>query len=464
MDTNTDILLNCLICLRPMLQSVIMADGCAVHRMCGKQYFAKITHSNKKGLRTNLPLQNENLLDNYYTNDLIKYFIESSNQLNNYVIDLTDDEMNDIKIFISSSPKIITLLFDRIHVVSMFYLTDIFTAIDEFDEITALSLLENLLKLPNASTIINIPNDHSYSLLILAAYKKMSRVCLRLLECKNIDINYVDNVGDTALICISDYGFFDVVKKLVCLGADVNHSNSIGNTAFLVACWGKDIMSEKTALFLYNYVQNINHQNNNGVTAISLALKYKKISIIDKLLDNPLIDPNYKCINCVNLSYWACDNDMEYIAYKLALMSNDLNEINNDGQSLLMRACINNMKKLCKFLIFNPTVKLNQIDNFGKTALHYACSNKLENIACRIVLMSKNINEIDVKGRTLLMHACINNMETLCKVLLNKPYSILSLNLKDKYGKTALAYALKNKNNAIIQQLRNKQQIIDESY
>lgn len=442
-NIDTNILSECPICLRPMLQFVIMADGCAIHRICGEEYITKTFQP--KGLRTNLPLQNNNLIDNNYANNLIKHLIETTESLNDYVIDLTDDEIYDLKKFITTSPKMMNLLSDRLHVLNKFYLTEITTAMNNSNEIKAVSLLESFLKLPNmnASTFINIPDEKSDTLLIRACRERMSRMCLRLLECENININHVNNVGNNALLYASGLAIFNVVKKLVHLGANPNFSNPIGITPFLFAC---SIFNEKSisnALFLYEYVNDINQQANNGFTALVCACYHKNISIVDKLLSNPTIKVNLKDNYGKTALYYACSNKLEDIACRLLLMDDNINETNNDNHIYFMIACKNNMKKLCKLLLSGPTINLNLKDNTNNTALHYACFYKLENIACRLVSIVNNINEINDAGYSPLMIACIAGMKKLCKLLLSIP--TIKLDLIDNNGKTALHYACSNK-------------------
>ena len=131
------------------------------------------------------------------------------------------------------------------------------------------------------------------------------------------------------------------------------------------------------------------------------------------------------------------------------LIAQNVNTCDNKGNSLLMLACLEGHKELCKMLLEKGAL-VNKFSNFGGTAL--ICASLEVNVdACKLLIESNaEINKQNDHGITALMCACSENQSKVCEYLLKNNAAI---NLKDKTGNDALHYAVKEKNYDVVKLL-----------
>ena len=88
-----------------------------------------------------------------------------------------------------------------------------------------------------------------------------------LLEAE-VDVNYIDADGATALKHAAGNGHYETVKILLEAGADINAQNNSGYTALMSAVlWGH----LKTVELLVEKGANLNLTNSRGLTALQIA-------------------------------------------------------------------------------------------------------------------------------------------------------------------------------------------------
>ncbi|AYV78895.1 MAG: hypothetical protein Edafosvirus45_4 [Edafosvirus sp.] len=117
----------------------------------------------------------------------------------------------------------------------------------------------------------------------------------------------------------------------------------------------------------------------------------------------------------------------------------DINLQDDNGNTALVHACINNNDKFIKLLLNNKLcdVNIRTIDN--STAIMY-CNNKdrlellLEHKLC-------DINLQDDSGNTALMKACFNGNTNIVKTLLQYKKYECNTNIQNHYGRTAIMIA-----------------------
>ncbi len=156
--------------------------------------------------------------------------------------------------------------------------------------------------------------------LINAIKDKNERLALELLEREDINVNYVDKYGQTALIWACINGIESVAFKLLEKeGININQVNDRGETALMYACWNK---MEIFALKLLEREDiDINHVNKYGNTALMCACSYKMETVALKLLEREDININQVNINGVSALFFANKNGMEQVV-------NRINELN----------------------------------------------------------------------------------------------------------------------------------------
>ena len=87
----------------------------------------------------------------------------------------------------------------------------------------------------------------------------------RLLKQKNIDINFGDKDGETALMIASKNGHTEGVKELLRAGAEVDKTTSCGETALFRACASGN---NEIVIDLIEHGADVNHTNSMGQTPL----------------------------------------------------------------------------------------------------------------------------------------------------------------------------------------------------
>ena len=125
--------------------------------------------------------------------------------------------------------------------------------------------------------IINSPNEHGFSPLILACYSGNESVALYLVDKANVD--YVSNEG-TALMAAVVKGNLKLVNLLLDKKANPNLTNKQGTTALIYAIQFKN--AEMVALLLKHSASKV-QLDNEGKTAFEYAVFSGNETIINLL-------------------------------------------------------------------------------------------------------------------------------------------------------------------------------------
>lgn len=99
---------------------------------------------------------------------------------------------------------------------------------------------------------------------------------------KGVDVNAVDNYGNTALILnTQNQCYKNVVKELIRAGADVNIADNNGNTALYHALkYG----NQEVARFLIKKGADYNHTNNKGETPMQIAVEKGYDTVLELMM------------------------------------------------------------------------------------------------------------------------------------------------------------------------------------
>lgn len=97
------------------------------------------------------------------------------------------------------------------------------------------------------------------------------------------DVNYKDKNGRYPLLVCVEYGFLDLVRFLISRNANIYVVDSRGNTALILSinCRAKEL----TQCILEQTNSNINHQNDDGYTALMRAVEVRDIEAVQVLLE-----------------------------------------------------------------------------------------------------------------------------------------------------------------------------------
>jgi ankyrin repeat protein len=173
-----------------------------------------------------------------------------------------------------------------------------------------------------------------------------------LLKKPGINVNALDDMGWSALVCASVNNHPEVVKALLAVpGIDFNDTSS-GISAFIWAAWTGHTKIVKILLdFKPQDGQpgiDINSRDNNGTSALMGAVRIRTFP--------------------------------SHVLAMLAVPGIDVNAKNNDGNSALMLAAESARSENVKALLAFPGIDVNATNNDGDTALDIATRNGTEEI------------------------------------------------------------------------------------
>ena len=329
------------------------------------------------------------------------------------------------------------------------------------------------------------------TILLLTFIKCEDKIKILLENDINIDTNHKDKLGKTALMYAAEFGYDEIVKILLRFGADINCKDNVGKTALMYAYefghyniviiflgYGVDVNCidnyKNTALsyalnthdnivkILIKHNANVNHNCINQLSILELAVK-GRCDIYRLLIkcgaNTNYVDSDGTSILHMCVGFFAQNSDLYYEKLEILLEHiADINQKNKLGQTALMVAIIyKNSKSVRLLLKYNANVNIN--DNYGYMALCYATDKFID------ILLENNatINNENKDGQTMLISVCQHNISDTYKIrkLLQNGANV---DHKDKFGKTAIDYAIEHKNKFIVDLLSSKKYVIDDNF
>ncbi len=272
-----------------------------------------------------------------------------------------------------------------------------------------------LNKIPITSVLIFIIRSNSFINL------------LNLLFNKNVDLNFQDELGYTALSWASYLGNVNMVKLLIDAGADLNIKDNDGYTALMISLQNEcnDIIK-----LLIDAGANLDIKDNNDCTVLMQALKNEQINMVQLFID----------------------------------AGADLNIKNKNGDTILISSILyNNIHVTEMILNSEQYCDVNSMNATGDTALTFAIKkhgrfsvinyllgyNYKEFIKLLLSNRYLNINAQDYEGNTALMLAIKLGKIDIVRLLLSDSYNLssmsdININIKNNNGDTLLSLVRQN--------------------
>jgi Ankyrin repeat. len=168
------------------------------------------------------------------------------------------------------------------------------------------------------------------------------------------------------------YGSPIQVEDLINSGYKANTTYNNGLTPLMLAA-RKNNNPDVFNILCKNYA-NLNQQANNGFTALSFAIYDKRdLKIIKRLVDlgSDIDSPNFNISHSPVFIAIRYNKNIETIKYLISKINN-INTIDNNGNSLLITSIIDNPDiNIIKYLVNNGcNIKIK--NKFNKTAYDYA--------------------------------------------------------------------------------------------
>ena len=247
--------------------------------------------------------------------------------------------------------------------------------------------------------------------------------------------------------------------------ADVNLLNKVGRSALIIASNSLQRKPEQIRMLL-NYGAQINLQDKLGQSALILASKCGNINVVQLLLNAgatvDLQDSEGKnALNWVMANYSGV-RSIEFVFYKVAELllrdKTDVNLVDNEGVSALMRACENGSFRIVKLLLSNKA-NVNLQDKSQNSALTYLCRREVSSqvtiqvheIAKLMLTFGADVNLLNETGKSALMIAIEKESIAISELLIQRA----QLDLQDNSGQSALMIASNNGNVTATERLLN---------
>lgn len=216
-----------------------------------------------------------------------------------------------------------------------------------------------------------------------------------LLE-NGIDVNKENIVRKSPLLIALENNYIvkpETIQLLLEHGADVNGADDKGITPlFYVSAFNKNL--ELLRLFLEYGTPDFNQLNKEGENLLNGFLKYSQASETDKEMLTVLLD-NGASLSATSKHYdkeksgidWVIEKPSELLKFLLEKDCIDVNEIDNDGQTILIKVCKINpnhdesvakdLYRKVKYLLKSGADSLIE-DRFDKKAIDYAMEDNMK--------------------------------------------------------------------------------------
>jgi len=208
---------------------------------------------------------------------------------------------------------------------------------------------------------INVRETNGDTPLIIACQTGSAEIALYLLE-HGAETNYICECSNTALyvatFSYNRHNNINLMRSLLDHGANLNLLCQYRLSPLMVAA--KDALEEITELFL-EYGADLNIQDSDGNTALSMACIRNNQIIVDVLLKNDKVNLNLSTIDQFTPLMISCNNRFLQIASKLIEVGADITLKNNYHQTAFHLACYRNFMEIYD-LFLNHTNKIDLLD------------------------------------------------------------------------------------------------------
>ena len=244
---------------------------------------------------------------------------------------------------------------------------------------------------------VNVHDSDRNTPLHIAASKGHLEIARMLLEHK-ADVNALNKKGSTPLRRTFECRRGDIVRLLLNHGADAKVHDNSGNTLLHLAADDGDL--ELARILLEHITEVVNSQNDDGYTALLLALEWQKIDVAHLLLDhNADVHMHNKRGNTPLHIAAHYGNRQKYLDICRMLLERkvEVNCQNDQGSTPLLLASQFGTPDLVQLLL-DHHADVDVRDVFGNTLLHCAAAaGQLE--VGRLILLKLNV-DINSRNRT----------------------------------------------------------------
>ena len=193
---------------------------------------------------------------------------------------------------------------------------------------------------------INITDSKTKSFLMHVIHSNTLEVLHKLIE-HQVDLDCTDRFKNTAFIYACGLQKIDIVRILIDSNANLGHANQIDQDGLFFAMEAGNVELVELIINSDKYEQ-IRKKDKDGNTSLHHACYYGNIGVVRLFIDKSIANNT---------------------------LSQDINEINNDGCTVLMYAVLGGHVDICKLILEIDKNNINIFDNTYCSALTLACRN-----------------------------------------------------------------------------------------
>ncbi len=235
---------------------------------------------------------------------------------------------------------------------------------------------------------------------------------------------------ETALVYATRLGYAQMVEALLLHGANIDSQDADGQTALMYSMVSDDTQFLKLLLKQYPRPDG-SLLDNNGDSALTLALKNFRQDMLEMLLDNGYnqdqLDGNQQTLLHIAALYGFSDFVTCLLTYNA-----DINIVDANGDTPIMIAARENNSEIVKLLLAEGA-DLSITNLAGESALSIVMDQGFDDI---LALVFNQDSE-----KALILVAGLGD-EKLTRLVLDKPS--VDIDYADEHGETALMHAVKN--------------------
>ena len=266
-----------------------------------------------------------------------------------------------------------------------------------------------------------------------------------------------DKDGRTPLMLAAYAGHTAVVKLLFKTGdiANFRSRGKHGKSLMLAASAGH----EDVVKLLQNPA-NINDQDDDGHTSLSLAAENGHEAVVKLLLENSAKFTDRDELQRTPLSLAAMNGHEAVVMLLLLEYPDNVNDRDINADSPLSLAAGKGHEAVVKLLLEN-SANVDNRDFNGRSPLSLAAQNGHEAVVKLLLENSADVNHRDYSRITPLILAAEQGHQAVVKLLLE---NAADLNIRDRNGRTAIFYAQSRGHDAVVKLLRshaNEHDILD---
>ena len=309
-----------------------------------------------------------------------------------------------------------------------------------------------VIRLLSEGAAVNAQDDKGCTALMLAT-KEGDKEIVELLIKAQADINAQDDDGNSVLMTASFHNHKELSELLIAAGADINARNKLGETALMRGSELEVValLLKHSAQFTGTDMQRLVVSRLNTGSPESRTLLFYCCTMPELRLyrDGPLSYAQWHKEHCLEKGKYIRHCQVNPLACYL-LKKEISHHPDCSHLTVLMWACMLGHKEAVEELlkVDLPLWYLNAQDKYGRTALMYVLIYGHFNI---VQLLAQTYERKIEDARTLLEQEADSTKRTYFVQELEKAKR--AINICDKEGKSALAYALKKEDKEIAHRL-----------